>query len=983
VELLSAWSPPMPVSARGVYPGPVASASPRSADAPDDLTMVEGASLPPLAPGADRAGTAGVLLGRYVIIEHAGSGAMGSVLRAYDPRLHREVAIKRVHASRRDPAAQRRLLREAQAMAQLSHPHTVAVYDVEPSDEGIYFAMEYVPGGTLEQWLAKRPRTLPEILAVMRQAGEGLAAAHAADLVHRDFKPTNVLVTEDGRAKVTDFGLAKPAASHDSSSSCPSPAADDQLTLAGTVMGTPRYMAPEQHMGADADARADQYAWCVTLWEVLAGAPPFAGKSVQELAAGKLAGPPSWPRARPIPGPLLAAIRRGLCIDPADRWPSMAALLAAVERFRVRARRRRIAAVGLGGLVIVGGLLGGRAWQRQRAVASCEAAGQEIAAVWPGRSDALLDGLVQVDPRTATATAERAAPWLDAWAAQWSAARTEVCMTTEVSPTLPAALGPRALGCLDASRTQIEAVIDAVAAGEPSAAQGAVAAFAAPTELDACTDPVRLEQTPWPTVDQSEAVAALRRQLAHAAGLRLAGRYEPARDEVEAVRREAEGLGFRPLVVEAELALGGLFDLRAEYSPAVAHLRAAFFEAASVGMDRVALEAAARLVLTVGVRLARHDEGIEWAEHARVYAARLGDAAQLSSASLWGNEAAVRRLRGELDAAIRLHEQALELRERILGPEHPDVATTRSNLALVVADTGDLARARRLHEDALASRERALGPEHPNVASSLDNLGGVARALGEHETARALHERALGIWERTVGPDHPGVAVSLSSLAVVHLRLGDRAAATRAAERALAIRERALGLEHPDVAMTLDVLASLRWSAGRRDEAIAMSERSLAIRQQALGPTHPHVAASLVNLAGKHRRLEQWDQARTRYEQALAIGDETRDAAQPHVLEALAGLAELALDEPRPAQAQALRPRLRALVEAGALEPRARGRVEFLVARIHWQAGEREPARAAAERARAAYGEVGGTADDAEDAAEVAAWIAERFGAGG
>jgi eukaryotic-like serine/threonine-protein kinase len=914
----------------------------------DDVTIMGDHGAPP-RPGAS-ARASGVLLGRYVVIEQAGVGAMGGVLRAYDPRLRREVAIKRVRAGGRDLAAQRRLLREAQAMAQLSHPHAVAVYDVEPSGDDVYFAMEYVPGGTLEQWLAASPRALPAVLDVMRQAGEGLAAAHAAELVHRDFKPANVMVTEEGRVKVTDFGLAKPAASPDPSSSGACVPVDDQLTMAGTVMGTPRYMAPEQHMGVDADARADQYAWCVTLWEIVAGAPPFAGKSVQELAAAKLEGPPAWPRARPIPGPVLAAIRRGLSVDPVDRWPSMAALLAAVERGRGRARRRRIGAACLCGLALVAGGVGVRAWQARRVVAACEAAGEEIVATWPGRQEALRGGLVKADPATATATAERAAPWLDAWAEQWRDARTEVCLATEVARSLPAALEPRALGCLDASRIQIAAVLDAVATGEAAAAQGAVTAFAAPTELEACTDRARLEQMPWPTVDQSEAVAELRRQLAHATGLRLAGRYGPARDEVEAVQRAAQALGFRPLVVEAALALGTLHELQAEYEVALTHLRAAFFEAASVGMDRVALEAAARLVLTTGVRLARHDEGIEWAEHARVYVARLGEAARLSSANLFNNEAALRRQRGERDEAIRLHAQALALRERILGPDHPDVATSLSNLGLVVGDTSDRAQARELHARALAIREKTLGPDHPNVASSLDNLGGVARALGDYETARALHERALGIWERAMGPQHPSVAVCLTSLAVVYLRLDDDAAARQAAERALAIRQAQLGPDHPDVAMTLDVLASLRWSAGRHDEAIAMSERSLAIREQALGPGHAHVAASLVNLAGKYRARQRWAEARTRYEQALAIWEATVGADHPHVLDTVTGLAELALDEPRPDEVSALRRRLATLLDTATLEPPARARAEGLVARIdretaHPAAGSRpEPA---------------------------------------
>ncbi|HET6584205.1 MAG TPA: serine/threonine-protein kinase, partial [Nannocystaceae bacterium] len=281
----------------------------------------------------------GTLLGRYVVLEVVGRGGMGTVVRAYDPRLRREVAVKRLRPRASPEQAEARLVREARAMAQLNHPNVVAVYDVEAVPWGVLVAMEYVRGPTLREWL-REPRSRREILEAFRQAGAGLAAAHAAGLVHRDFKPANVLMEESpdsrgvGRVRVTDFGLARgihagePAVSLDSGEDAldavdPS---GDELTAAGLVLGTPVYMAPEQHAGETAGPAADQYAFCVALWEALAGARPFEAEDHEALARAKAQGPPPWPRPREVPARISQAIRRGLAPDPGERFPTMAEL---------------------------------------------------------------------------------------------------------------------------------------------------------------------------------------------------------------------------------------------------------------------------------------------------------------------------------------------------------------------------------------------------------------------------------------------------------------------------------------------------------------------------------------------------------------------------------------------------------------------------------------------------------------------------------
>ncbi|MBA3398134.1 MAG: serine/threonine protein kinase, partial [Deltaproteobacteria bacterium] len=283
-----------------------------------------------------------VISNRFRIDRVLGAGGMGTVYVATDQTLGREVAIKLHHAA----GGAIRLRREAVAMARLAHPNVVTVFEVGELERHPYVVMEYVTGTTLRAWLAAAPRAVPEILAMMIAAGEGLAAAHEAGLIHRDVKPENVLIGSDGRARVGDFGLARDLDSKDD----PVPATADWLlspmTQTGSVLGTPAYMAPEQLAGAEIDARADQFAFCITVWEALWGERPFASTTFEELSraleSGQLRAPPALPR---VPLRVRAALERGLSPDPAARFPTMHALLGALRE--PTRKRRRLLAVGL------------------------------------------------------------------------------------------------------------------------------------------------------------------------------------------------------------------------------------------------------------------------------------------------------------------------------------------------------------------------------------------------------------------------------------------------------------------------------------------------------------------------------------------------------------------------------------------------------------------------------------------------------------
>jgi cysteine-rich repeat protein len=303
----------------------------------------------------------GARVERYRLRESLGAGAAGVVYRAFDPHLDRWVALKLVSAGeapREGSAGWDTLLREARAMARLSHPNVVAVFDAGLHEDQAFVVMELVEGATLGTW-CRQSRSWEEVLDAFVAAGRGLAAAHLAGLVHRDFKPENVLVGEDGRVRVTDFGLARPQ--HRMAASAPA------------LTGTPAYMAPEQFLGKPTDARTDQFSFCVALFAALYGVPPFrpreaTGDPVQALAGpvleGALQPPPERPRSV-VPPALYQVLRRGLSVEPEGRHPSMEALLDELLRVRADGRRRgrltRWAAVAVGVLAPVAAI-GASVW---------------------------------------------------------------------------------------------------------------------------------------------------------------------------------------------------------------------------------------------------------------------------------------------------------------------------------------------------------------------------------------------------------------------------------------------------------------------------------------------------------------------------------------------------------------------------------------------------------------------------------------------
>ena len=829
---------------------------------------------------------------RYVVLEEVGRGGMGRVLRAYDPKLQREVALKAVHGRELDTSSTRRLVAEARAMAKLSHANVVSVYDViETEPNRVVLVMEYVAGPSLSAWLKQGPRAWSDVLACFVDAGRGLAAAHAAGLLHRDFKPSNVLVAKTS-LKVTDFGLAKlreasgdvsvdDASSRSGNGTGPA-LGSEGLTVSNVVLGTPRYMAPEQHRGEPLTAAADQYAFCVALWEALCGKAPFTGA---RLSWVKLRGPPPWPGG-PTPRPVVDAVRRGLSPDPADRWPSMEALLDALGYDPVRRRIRwQLAAAGataLGGLVAA--VL---AWSSARAERCTKAAAVEhLEGVWDeSRRVAIHDAIVGIDAAYATAVWTRTEQSLDAYASAWTQMHVDACESRDEQSNTVVDLR---MSCLHRAKADLQVVTQVLAEADAQTVQKAHELTGGLRPLSRCSDiEALLADVEPPLPADAPAVEALREQLALAKAATKAGHYEKAKREVDTAKAGLLTVNYGPVHTEVALAEGIVLERLGDYAAAEAALDETVRLAVQWRQWDILQATTARLIFVVGHQQQRFDEGLHYADLARGLAA--GDPER--EADVDSSLATVHYARGAYAQAVQLEERALAIRERLLGPEHADVATSLNSLAAVHAATGAYAKATALFERALAIREEALGSDHPDVATSLDNLANVRMSTGVYAEAAALHERALAIRERALGPDHPDVAKSLSNLASVRAAMGATAEAAALHERALIIRENALGPEHSEVAASLNNLANLRFATGAYEKAAELDARALAIWEKVLGPDHPHVAASLGNLAGDHQANGEYSTAAELLERALTILEKALGPDHPDVAAALNNVA--------------------------------------------------------------------------------------------
>jgi tetratricopeptide (TPR) repeat protein/tRNA A-37 threonylcarbamoyl transferase component Bud32 len=798
-------------------------------------------------------------VGRFTAVRQIGAGGMGVVYMAYDEQLDRKVAVKLLQerpGADAESLGHARLLREAQAMAHVSHPNVAAVYEVGTYEDQVFVAMELVEGKTLGQWLADEPRSWQEIVAVYVQAGRGLAAAHAAGLVHRDFKPENVIVGDDGRARVLDFGLAR--ASRDVPTLPPAEISGTdlrlntslavQLTQAGSLLGTPAYMPPEQYLRAGIDARSDQFSFCVALFEALYGARPFTGQTLAELMAAITRGKVRVPKQhRPVPGWIHEVVVRGLHVDADRRWPDMPTLLEALGRDP--ARRRRRVALRVGAALLLGATVFAVLKARELQAQVCTGAAAQLGDVWSeARADEVRAALRASGLPYAPAAAERVVASLDDYADEWIAARTRACEATAVRQEQSQELLDRRMACLDERRAGLRALVGVLVAADAAVVEKAVQVTSELPRLEPCSDSAYLQARVRPPDDPAAAlrVEATRAQLSQARTLMLAGKFAGAGRLVEEALAAAATLGYGPLVAEVELMHGELRTHEGSYTDAEAALRRAYVAARTAGDGEVAAAAATALVGVTGHSLARFEAGALWREVAAAEVARSGD--PLAPADLARETASMAVREGDYVRAQAAYLRGLALREAVVGAEHSSLIGELNQLGAVLEKQGKYAEAGEHIRRALALCEATLGPEHPLVATTADNLGAIFQAEGRYEDALAQHLRGLQIRERLLGPEHLQVADSLNSLGIVAESLGRPSETEAYFRREISIREQHLGPDNPAVALSHTNLGAILHIHGDDDGALLHLRRALEIQEKVLPPDHPETVFVLANL---------------------------------------------------------------------------------------------------------------------------------------
>jgi tetratricopeptide (TPR) repeat protein len=958
-----------------------------------------------------RQGVEGTMVGRYLLLQRLGGGGGGEVYSAFDPVLDRKVALKFLHHT--DQSA---LIREGRMLARVVHRAVVEVHEVAFHDGRAFMAMELVDGGDLEAFAAeaRASSNVAAIVSALCSIAEGIIAAHAAGVVHGDIKPSNVLRGASGQFKVSDFGIARLQQSeHDKNASHP--------------IGTPAFMAPEQHTGAQPDERSDQYSFCVTAWLALCGALPFRpGQTARsttddggeatgpaDLESVKAEGPPAWPRARGVPSWVGDALSRGLRPDPAERWPSMQQLLDALRPDPARARARRLAAIVVGAGVIAAGVFGYRAYDHAQRVESCEQSGAEIDAVWNEAASAnVRDALLATQLGYAAATADKVLPWLDHAAQQWHEQRVAACTLAHVERTWDANELARAQWCLDERRLELEAVVRQLEHADVGTLERAVAMASSVHADTGCIDEAALAQMLDPPAESMRATATqAQAELARARALDTVGKYDEAIAAVREARRILADHPASPLHAALVVAEGKAVSHAGQHAEAERLLVEGYVTAASSRNWNVAATAAETLLFVVGREQHRPAEGAAWATHAQVAANLAGDPSGLRAAGRAANLAVVKRAAGEYEDAIALHEQAIELTAASLGEDHPTMATTLGNLAAVYIDMGKPLEARALFERVLALREATLGADNPSTISTINNIAVTYGSAGDYTKAKQLLADALVRRERALGKNHPLVAEALGNLGAMHTNLGEydearkvleramslqseglelantlaHLAAVESAthhgekaiellERALAIRERVAGPEHKIVAETLVNLGTEHFILGDLARAEPMFQRAKEIFEAAFGDAHPGVAAALNNLGDVALESGRYDDAAPLYERANAIWSASYGPNHPHTATALAHWGTARLRQGRPADA---RPLLERAVEAfaaldGEDEQEASARFDLAKALVA-TAGDRDRALALAEHARATIERLGGGQMLHVD--EIDAWI--------
>ena len=778
---------------------------------PPDLKTPAEPTPADVTPGEETSGTRrkrpglsrGTLVDRYTILEPLGSGGFATVYSAYDPQLERIVALKMLQPDVNQPNVRRRMFGEAQAMARLKHPNVVTVYDVGKFRRQIYIAMECVEGSTFSVWV-KTPRAWREVLNVLKAAARGLSAAHEAGLVHRDFKPDNVLVGNDGRVLVSDFGVARAAVasetavpsallqaaqspahdSHPDSSSHLPTRGEEPLTEPGRVMGTHGYLAPERFSSDIDDVRSDQFSFCVAMYVTLYGKHPFAFTDVESYCRAVRKPPRLPPSSTKVPGWVHAVIERGLRPDSEQRFASMKDLLQALERDP--SRRRQLWA--LGACVTAVCAIAGTTYGRHRMdLRSRASEGLSVmTATWnPSMEAKTRASLAEADPRYGSEIAEQVIQKIGQYAATWIDTHRQVAEATLLRGEQDAVTMARRLRCLDRGREQLVALSEVLLHADAAVAQRALdATFALPAPAScANSDVTNIPALPSAT-DVRARVLEAERAVAQVQAYGKVGQDQRAEEVIARVLPEVRAIPY-PRIEAELLLLDSESKLQlSDKSGALEASLGAYRAAMRAGDDALAVRAATSVVYVQSVWFHNAQDGEQWVELAAATADRAGHTDAIDAEILLAR-AAVNVTNGHPERNVEIHEKHIAILKRLYGERDPRVAKAVMDHGVSLALLGQYDSAAKNIQEGVDLLAATGGSHNPRLALYYMNLAGAFEALSRFEEAKRAHEHGLEL----LADRPPGTlnVILLAQLATVENQLGRADSAFEYAERALKV----------------------------------------------------------------------------------------------------------------------------------------------------------------------------------------------------
>jgi len=789
--------------------------------ATEPSVVLDAAIRPAPEPGDRPRFEVGSQIGRYVVLDKLGSGGMSEVYAVYDRHLARKAAIKVVglpDGRQPTPIEGDRLVREAQTMAKLSHPNVVTVFEIGLVGTRPFVAMEFVPGQTLRRWMGE-PRSWQETIRVFCEAGEGLIAAHEQGVIHRDFKPDNVLLSDKGRVQVTDFGLADMVGAPVDSGLD----ADDVIThVASLVCGTPAYMAPEQMRGEKADPRADQFSYCISLYEALYHKAAFRAANIakrhEQILSGNIRPPPKDSR---VPGRIFKIICRGLSGDPGLRYPSMAALIRDLRRAATAGHRRAIgAAIAVGSLVaVVLGLLVSRAASDPTEV--CGGAQEQWSGIWDqGIREARRLAFSRLESgEQVWAQVERQ---LDAHTARWNSAFADNCRATRVQHSQAEPIYQLRNACLGRARREVEALVALFAEPAPAIVRNAQPAVHNLADPDRCS-PLNVSfMVGEPATAEGDRVARaqVEKLIATARARYSLGQYTQSLALAqEAATRASAAAGLADLSVEAIYAIGRAQWRSGRFADAEETLVRACARATSMGQSWLRAECLTDLVYLVGIERMDFKQASHWFEMASQSIKALGDPRRLRG-ELLQFYATVVATHGDMKGGSEMALQAFNDLNAVLPANSARLGYAFNMYGTHLYYAGELEKALEVLREGYEMRMADLPPNHPDIAESLNNIANVLNDMGMPDEALKEQQKALDIYNRA-GDQKPDVAKSLSNIGVILLQTGKPDQARDYFERSLALERQVRGETHPYVASLLAMLGATHEAAGHPGPAAA------------------------------------------------------------------------------------------------------------------------------------------------------------------